>query len=118
MKRQTVGIRVPALETPRALARELGRPIVSTTASHRPRSGIADEPSESGGRRSKSKGSDPRPRPVELAFVDPHEIHEAFRGLALVLDGGAGGLVPTTVVDLTQTPPEVVRVGAGPVDDF
>jgi len=118
MKRQTVGIRVPALETPRALARELGRPIVSTTASHRPRSGIADEPSESGGRRSKSKGSDLRPRPVELAFVDPHEIHEAFRGLALVLDGGAGGLVPTTVVDLTQTPPEVVRVGAGPVDDF
>src|ERR1700738_336960 len=32
MKRRSVGIRVPACETPRALARELGRPIISTTA--------------------------------------------------------------------------------------
>jgi tRNA threonylcarbamoyl adenosine modification protein (Sua5/YciO/YrdC/YwlC family) len=89
MKRKSVGIRVPASETPRALARELGRPIVSTTACF--------------------PGEDP--------FVDPHEIHEAFHGLSLVLDGGAGGLVPTTVIDLTKTPPEVVRIGAGPVDD-
>jgi tRNA threonylcarbamoyl adenosine modification protein (Sua5/YciO/YrdC/YwlC family) len=89
MKRKNVGIRVPASETPRALARELGRPIVSTTAGF--------------------PGGEP--------FVDPHEIHAAFRGLALVLDGGAGGLVPTTVIDLTKTPPEVVRIGAGPVDD-
>jgi tRNA threonylcarbamoyl adenosine modification protein (Sua5/YciO/YrdC/YwlC family) len=90
MKRKTVGIRVPALETPRALARELGRPIVSTTAS----------------------------RPGEEPFIDPHEIHTAFHGLSLVLDGGAGGMVPTTVIDLTTTPPEVVRHGAGPVDEF
>jgi tRNA threonylcarbamoyl adenosine modification protein (Sua5/YciO/YrdC/YwlC family) len=90
MKRKTVGIRVPASETPRALARALGRPIISTTAN--------------------LPGGDP--------FVDPHEIHTAFRGLALVLDGGAGGLVPTSVVDLTQVPPEVMREGAGPVDEF
>jgi tRNA threonylcarbamoyl adenosine modification protein (Sua5/YciO/YrdC/YwlC family) len=90
MKRKSVGIRVPALETPRALARELGRPIISTTAA----------------------------RPGEEPFVDPHEIHAAFHGLALVLDGGAGGIVPTTVVDLTKSPPEVVREGAGPLDEF
>jgi tRNA threonylcarbamoyl adenosine modification protein (Sua5/YciO/YrdC/YwlC family) len=90
MKRKTVGIRVPALEAPRALARELGRPIVSTTAC--------------------LHGQEP--------LVDPHEIDSTFRGLALVLDGGAGGLVPTTVIDLTKTPPEVVRRGAGPVDEF
>jgi tRNA threonylcarbamoyl adenosine modification protein (Sua5/YciO/YrdC/YwlC family) len=90
MKRKSVGIRVPALETPRALARELGRPIISTTAA----------------------------RPGEEPFVDPHEIHAAFHGLALVLDGGAGGMVPTTVVDLTKSPPEVVREGAGPLDEF
>jgi len=89
-KRKTVGIRVPALETPRVLSRELGRPIISTTAA----------------------------RPGEEAFVDPQEIHDAFAGLALVLDGGVGGTVPTSVVDLTCTPPEVVRVGAGPVDEF
>ncbi len=88
MKRQTVGIRVPALEAPRALARELGRPIVSTTAT----------------------------RHGEEPLVDPHEIDSVFRGLGLVLDGGAGGLVPTTVIDLTKSPPEVVRMGAGPVD--
>jgi tRNA threonylcarbamoyl adenosine modification protein (Sua5/YciO/YrdC/YwlC family) len=90
MKRKTVGIRVPACETPRALARELGRPIISTTAA-RP-------------------GGDP--------FVDPREILDTFPGLSLVLDGGAGGTVPTSVVDLTQTPPVVVRVGAGAVDEF
>jgi tRNA threonylcarbamoyl adenosine modification protein (Sua5/YciO/YrdC/YwlC family) len=119
MKRKNVGIRVPALETPRALARELGRPIVSTTASHRLQSGNETaEPSGGGRSRLRDAESSARPRPPEEPFVDPHEIHEAFRGLALVLDGGAGGLVPTTVIDLTQTPPEVVRVGAGPVDEF
>lgn len=90
MRRKTVGIRVPASETVRALARELGRPIISTTAA----------------------------RPGEEPHVDPHEIDAAFRGLALVLDAGAGGVVPTTVIDLTRSPPEVVREGAGPVDEF
>jgi tRNA threonylcarbamoyl adenosine modification protein (Sua5/YciO/YrdC/YwlC family) len=90
MKRKNVGIRVPACEVTRTLARELGRPIISSTAA----------------------------RPGEEPFVDPHEIDEAFRGLAMVLDGGAGGLVPTTVIDLTTTPPEIVREGAGSVDEF
>ena len=99
MKRKTVGIRVPSAEIPRALARELGRPIVSSTASLRSRTGSDD-------------GSEAPP------FVDPHEIHDAFRGLALVLDGGVGGLVPTSIVDLTQTPPQVLREGAGPVEEF
>src|SRR5580704_7655454 len=90
MKRKTVGIRVPACEATRALARELGRPIISSTAV--------------------LPGGEP--------FVDPHEIDDAFHGLALVLDGGAGGLVPTTVIDLTTSPPEIVREGAGSVDEF
>jgi tRNA threonylcarbamoyl adenosine modification protein (Sua5/YciO/YrdC/YwlC family) len=90
MRRKTVGIRVPACEVTRALARELGRPVASTTAAN-----AEGEP-----------------------FVDPHEIDAAFRGLDLVLDGGAGGLVPTTVIDLTKSPPEIVREGAGEVDEF
>jgi tRNA threonylcarbamoyl adenosine modification protein (Sua5/YciO/YrdC/YwlC family) len=90
MRRKNVGIRVPACETTRALARELGRPIISSTAA----------------------------RPGEEPLVDPHEIDATFRGLALVLDGGAGGLVPTSVIDLTTAPPTVVREGAGPVDEF
>jgi tRNA threonylcarbamoyl adenosine modification protein (Sua5/YciO/YrdC/YwlC family) len=90
MRRKTVGIRVPACQAARALARELGRPVISTTAA----------------------------RPGEEPHVDPREIDAAFHGLALVLDGGAGGLVPTTVIDLTRSPPEVVREGAGPVDEL
>lgn len=90
MKRKTVGIRVPACELTRTLARELGRPIISTTAA----------------------------RPGEDPLIDPHEIDATFHGLAMVLDGGAGGLVPTTVIDLTQIPPVIVREGAGAVDEF
>ncbi len=84
-KRKTVGIRVPRHEVTLALARTLGRPIISTTA--------------------EVEGGAP--------FVDPAEIVDAFPGLAMVLDAGAGGLIPTTVVDLTASPPEVIREGAG-----
>lgn len=90
MRRRNVGIRVPASEAVRALARELGRPIISSTAA----------------------------RPGEEPLVDPREVDREFRGLAMVLDGGAGGLVPTTVIDLTTAPPQILREGAGPVDEF
>ncbi|MGD0527183.1 MAG: L-threonylcarbamoyladenylate synthase [Polyangiaceae bacterium] len=90
MRRKQVGIRVPACEAARALARELARPIISSTAAH--------------------PGEDP--------YVDPHEIDAAFKGLAMVLDAGGGGMVPTTVIDLTKSPPEIVREGAGSVEEF
>ncbi|MDB4995492.1 MAG: hypothetical protein JWM74_2924 [Myxococcaceae bacterium] len=89
-RRKTVGIRIPGHEVIRAIARELGRPIISTTAQR--------------------TGEDPH--------VDPHEIDEAFKGLAMVLDAGGGGMVPTTVIDLTTSPPEIIREGAGSVADF
>lgn len=90
-KRKTIGIRVPNHEVTRALARGLGRPIISTTAQ----------------------------RPDHDApHIDPHEIDDDFSGLGLVLDGGAGGLVPTTVVDLTVVPPKLIREGVGAVDEF
>lgn len=89
-KRKTIGIRIPNHPVVGALVRELGRPIISTTA-HKP-------------------GTD--------AYVDPREIDDDFKGLGLVLDAGAGGIVPTTVIDLTVQPPLVVREGAGPVDEF
>jgi tRNA threonylcarbamoyl adenosine modification protein (Sua5/YciO/YrdC/YwlC family) len=89
-KRKTVGIRIPNSEVIRAVTRELGRPVISTTAQR--------------------AGEDPH--------VDPREIDDAFPGLALVLDGGGGGMVPTTVVDLTTVPPVVVREGAGSTEEF
>jgi tRNA threonylcarbamoyl adenosine modification protein (Sua5/YciO/YrdC/YwlC family) len=89
-KRRTVGIRVPRHEVVRAITRELGRPVISTTAQR--------------------SGEDPH--------VDPREIDEDFSGLGLVLDAGAGGMLPTTVIDLTKSPPEILREGAGPIEDF
>jgi tRNA threonylcarbamoyl adenosine modification protein (Sua5/YciO/YrdC/YwlC family) len=89
-KLKTVGIRIPNHEVIRAITRELGRPVISTTA--------------------QKVGADPH--------VDPSEIDDEFRGLAMVLDGGGGGLVPTTVIDLTKMPPVVVREGAGSIEAF
>ncbi len=89
-RRKTVGIRIPDNEVARALARELGRPLISTTAQ----------------------------RPGGNPEVDPHEIDVVFHGLGLVIDAGGGGVVPTTVVDITTNPPTVVREGAGPIEDF
>lgn len=86
-KRTQVGIRVPDHPVPRAIAQALGRPLISTTAC--------------------LYGGDP------IQF--PSDIADAFPELSLVLDGGPCGLVPTTVLDLTQAPPAVVREGAGPV---
>lgn len=88
--RKTVGVRIPKHPVALALAAELGRPIISSTAARH--------------------GADPNP--------DPHEIEAEFRGLALVLDAGAGGTVPTTVVDLTGDRPQVVRAGAGDESPF
>jgi tRNA threonylcarbamoyl adenosine modification protein (Sua5/YciO/YrdC/YwlC family) len=89
-KKKTVGIRVPNHEVIRAIARELGRPIISTTA--------------------QKSGEEPH--------VDPREIEIAFRGLGLTLDAGAGGVVPTTIIDLVEVPPVVIREGAGSIEDF
>jgi tRNA threonylcarbamoyl adenosine modification protein (Sua5/YciO/YrdC/YwlC family) len=90
-KQKTVGIRVPNHPITLALVRELGRPLISTTAG----------------------------RPGQDPLVDPWEIDQEFAGLDLVIDGGdAGGTVPTTVVDLSQGDVRIVRQGAGPVDEL
>ena len=89
-KRKTVGIRVPRHEVILAIVRELGRPVINTTAAP-----VDGEP-----------------------LLDPSEIDEQFKGLALTLDAGAGGTLPTTVVDLTGGKIQVIREGAGPIDDL
>ena len=89
MKRKTVGIRVPHNEVALAIVRALGNPIVSSTASR------------DGG-----------------PLNDPADIDEAFPGLDLILDAGYGGLVPSTVIDVTGAEIVVVREGAGSVEDL
>ncbi len=87
MKRKTIGIRVPAHPIPLALTKELGAPLISTTASH--------------------------PLEGEDCIQDPDVIDDRFPALALVLDAGFGGVHPSTVIDLTSKEPRLVRAGAG-----
>jgi tRNA threonylcarbamoyl adenosine modification protein (Sua5/YciO/YrdC/YwlC family) len=86
-KRKTIGIRVPDNRICMALLEALGEPLMSSTLIL---------PGE------------------ELPMTDPEVIRERVGGqLALVIDGGAGAIEPTTVVDLTEEVPEVVRQGQG-----
>lgn len=87
-KQKTVGIRVPNHPVPIAIARELGRPLISTTAAP----------------------------PGETPIVDPWELSERFPGLEVVIDAGECGDVPTTIVDLSGGDVLIVREGAGPLD--
>lgn len=88
--RKQVGVRIPNHPVALALVAELGHPIISSTAAR--------------------QGQEPH--------VDPSELDVDFHGLALILDGGPGGLLPTTVVDLTGDEPKVTREGAGDATPF
>jgi tRNA threonylcarbamoyl adenosine modification protein (Sua5/YciO/YrdC/YwlC family) len=88
--RKHVGIRVPNHPVVLALVEELGGPIISSTAAR------ADGP----------------------PYVDPRELDSDIPGIDLILDGGPGGLSPTTVIDLTGKTPKIVREGAGDVTPF
>ncbi|MBI2265486.1 MAG: threonylcarbamoyl-AMP synthase [Armatimonadetes bacterium] len=85
-KRKTVGIRVPDNEVCLSLVRELGHPIVSTSAS--------------------LFGGDPLSRSAE--------IEEVFKPYVdLVIDGGTLVSELSTVVDLTEDAPRILREGKG-----
>ncbi|HJL20144.1 MAG TPA: L-threonylcarbamoyladenylate synthase [Sandaracinaceae bacterium LLY-WYZ-13_1] len=86
-KRKQVGIRVPHHEVALELVRQLGNPIVSTSASWE------GEP-----------------------LNDPNDIAGHYGRLDMLLDAGWGGLESSTVLDLTEGVIDVVREGAGPVD--
>ncbi|APR99323.1 threonylcarbamoyl-AMP synthase [Pajaroellobacter abortibovis] len=90
-KRKTVGLRIPSHPVPIAISRILGRPLFSTTAAL-PHEGIS--------------------------LIDPQEIRDAFPTLSMVLDGGTGGQIPSSVIDMTSSPPQVLREGAGSVAEF
>jgi tRNA threonylcarbamoyl adenosine modification protein (Sua5/YciO/YrdC/YwlC family) len=86
-KRRTIGVRIPDHPVPRMLLEELGEPMMSSTLL------LPDEPQ-------------PLTRGIEIQTRLEHEIDA-------VLDGGDCGIEPTTVVDLSVTPPVIVREGKG-----
>jgi tRNA threonylcarbamoyl adenosine modification protein (Sua5/YciO/YrdC/YwlC family) len=87
-KRKTIGIRVPNAPIILEVVRAFGRPVLSTSAV--------------------AQGGEP--------LRDAHDVDARFPDLALILDGGWGGVTPTTVIDLVER--VVVREGAGPIEDL
>ncbi len=89
-KQKTVGIRIPDHPVTQALLQKLGRPLITATA--------------------KLPGDEP--------LFDPWEIDTSFPNLDLVLGVDSCGMVPATVVDLSNGEVIILREGAGPVDDL
>jgi tRNA threonylcarbamoyl adenosine modification protein (Sua5/YciO/YrdC/YwlC family) len=91
--KKTVGIRIPDYSPILELIKELNAPLLTTTLVH--------------------EGLD-----VE-EFTDPSLIFDRYKNqVDLVLDGGFGGIFPSSVIDLTDEIPEIIREGAGQCDDF
>jgi len=91
-KRKTIGLRVPDNHIARGLLETLGEPLMSSTLI--------------------LPGDD-------MPLTDPYDIRDTLEhALDLVIDGGYCGFEPTTVVDLTEDAPAVVRRGLGPVEVF
>src|SRR5512139_1398281 len=90
-KRKTAGIRVPDNAICLALVRELGNPIITTSAA----------------------------TPEGESFHDASLIHDHFGGLVdAVIDGSAVSGEPSSVISLIGDAPEIIRRGAGDVSLF
>ncbi|RJE73093.1 L-threonylcarbamoyladenylate synthase [Reichenbachiella sp. MSK19-1] len=91
--KKTIGIRVPDNNIPRDIVRELENPIITTSIHH------DDE--------------------VLEYSTDPELIYEKYNGkVDLIIDGGYGNNVASTVVDCTEGEAEIVREGMGDLSDF
>lgn len=91
--KKSVGIRVPDNNIARAIVKELGNPILSTS--------IHDDDEI-----------------IEYS-TDPELIHEKYQNIVdLVIDGGYGDNQPSTVVDCSEGGFEIVRQGKGDLSQF
>jgi tRNA threonylcarbamoyl adenosine modification protein (Sua5/YciO/YrdC/YwlC family) len=91
--KKTVGIRVPDNNIAREIVKALGNPILSTS--------IHDEDDI-----------------IEYS-TDPELIHEKYEDLVdLVIDGGYGDNIPSTVIDCTTGEFDVIREGKGQLEEY
>jgi tRNA threonylcarbamoyl adenosine modification protein (Sua5/YciO/YrdC/YwlC family) len=85
-KKHTIGLRVPDNNIARTIVKELSHPVLSASL----------------------------PGEMVEEYTDPELIYENFKNLVdIVVDGGIGGMVPSTIVDCTNEPYEVIRLGLG-----
>jgi tRNA threonylcarbamoyl adenosine modification protein (Sua5/YciO/YrdC/YwlC family) len=85
-KKDTIGLRIPANDIARTIIKELGRPILSASL----------------------------PGEMVEDYTDPEVMYENFMNdVEIVVDGGIGGTVPSTIIDCTGDEPVLVRKGLG-----
>lgn len=85
-KKSTVGLRIPDNIIARTIVEKLERPLLSASL----------------------------PGDMVEEYTDPEKMFEKFGNLVdIVVDGGNGGMVPSTIIDCTKPEYELVRLGAG-----
>ena len=88
-KKNTIGLRVPDHNITHAIAGMLGHPILSSSL----------------------------PGEMVEEYTDPELIHAKFEKLVdMVVDGGIGGMEYSTIVDMTEEQPKIIRQGMGDVE--
>lgn len=93
VNKKTVGIRIPDHTIPRTIVELLGNPLITSS--------IKDDDK------------------IKEYTTDPEKIYEDFKHkVDLVIDGGPGGNVPSTVVDCTGPDPVIIRQGLGDIEQF
>jgi tRNA threonylcarbamoyl adenosine modification protein (Sua5/YciO/YrdC/YwlC family) len=86
--KKTIGIRVPDNNIARIIVESLGAPILSAS--------IKNEDT------------------VLEYITDPNDIYELYQNqVDIVIDGGPGGNIPSTIIDYTGPEPLLIREGAG-----
>ena len=86
--KKSIGIRVPDNNIIREIVKELGNPVLSTS--------VHDDDE------------------INEYITDPELIHEKYANLVdLVIDGGYGDNIPSTVLDCTSGEPTLLRIGKG-----
>lgn len=89
-RKDTIGLRIPDNRIAHELVEALGRPILSASL---PGDAVED-------------------------YTDPEIMYENFmKEVDIVIDGGIGGTVPSTIVDCTGEMPVVTRQGLGPWEE-
>lgn len=88
VNKKTVGIRIPDHRIPQMIVEMLGNPIITSS--------IKDEDE------------------IKEYTTDPEKIYDDMKNVVdIVIDGGIGGNVPSTIVDCTNDQPEIIRQGLG-----
>ena len=91
--KKSIGIRIPQNNIIREIVKELGNPILSTS--------VKDDDA------------------IIEYTTDPELIHEKFGELVdLVIDGGFGGNIPSTIIDCIGSEPVITRQGKGELVDY